>query len=300
MKMSQVERQSELREKTRQLLEGPLRHARVIGLAAALLPVAAVPAAADPGQPCGSAGNVCGFVWNDLDGDGVQDAGEPGIEGAVILVDGQPAGSTFGNGFFEINVPPGDHLVQVQIPNGSVPSPADQVDSDNPNPPDTVDSDGTLSGEFSVTPIFVPGDVFVTITNIDFGFIADSQVGTGTPGYWMNHPEAWHPDVIANGIVVGGVTYMQAQALAALKAPINKDKTYTMFASLVAAKLNVLNGTNAACISDTIEDADEWMATYGPVGRGVHASSYAWRKGEPLHRQMDNYNNGMLCAPHRD
>ena len=21
---------------------------------------------------------------------------------------------------------------------------------------------------------------------------------------------------------------------------------------------------------------------------------------EPLHRQMDNYNNGMLCAPHRD
>ena len=36
------------------------------------------------------------------------------------------------------------------------------------------------------------------------------------------------------------------------------------------------------------------------VGTGVHASSFAWKIGEPLHRQMDNYNNGMLCAPHRD
>jgi hypothetical protein len=32
----------------------------------------------------------------------------------------------------------------------------------------------------------------------------------------------------------------------------------------------------------------------------VHAASYAWKVGEPLHRQMDTYNNGMLCAPHRD
>ncbi len=42
------------------------------------------------------------------------------------------------------------------------------------------------------------------------------------------------------------------------------------------------------------------MATYGPVWKGVHAASYAWKIGEPLHRLMDNYNNGMLCAPHRD
>ena len=42
------------------------------------------------------------------------------------------------------------------------------------------------------------------------------------------------------------------------------------------------------------------MATYGPVGSGIKASTLAWKKGEPLHRLMDNYNNGMLCAPHRD
>ena len=45
------------------------------------------------------------------------------------------------------------------------------------------------------------------------------------------------------------------------------------------------------------------MKTYGPLSddtKSVHAASYAWKVGEPLHRLMDNYNNGMLCAPHRD
>jgi hypothetical protein len=42
------------------------------------------------------------------------------------------------------------------------------------------------------------------------------------------------------------------------------------------------------------------MATYGPVGTKVAASSSAWKVGEPHHRALDNYNNGRLCAPHRD
>ena len=42
------------------------------------------------------------------------------------------------------------------------------------------------------------------------------------------------------------------------------------------------------------------MVVSGPVSSGVAASSLAWKLGEPYHRLMDNYNNGMLCAPHRD
>jgi hypothetical protein len=34
-------------------------------------------------------------------------------------------------------------------------------------------------------------------------------------------------------------------------------------------------------------------------GSNVAASSDAWTIGEPLHIQMDTYNNGLLCAPHR-
>ena len=105
--MSQEERQSDLREKTRQLLQGPLKHVRVIGLAAALLPVAAVPAAAAPEQQCSSGGNYCGFVWNDVDGDGIQDAGEPGIGGAVISIDGVAVTATTENGYYELSLEPG-------------------------------------------------------------------------------------------------------------------------------------------------------------------------------------------------
>jgi hypothetical protein len=41
------------------------------------------------------------------------------------------------------------------------------------------------------------------------------------------------------------------------------------------------------------------MATYGPVGKNVAASSPAWTIGDPLHVLLDSYNNGLLCAPHR-
>ena len=73
-----------------------------------------------------------------------------------------------------------------------------------------------------------------------------------------------------------------------------------MFSSLVPAMLNVRIGNDDSCVSSTITQAQEWMVKYGPAGRGVHAASYAWKVGEPLHRLMDNYNNGMLCAPHRE
>ena len=56
------------------------------------------------------------------------------------------------------------------------------------------------------------------------------QPGTGTPGYWKNHAEAWP----VTGITVGGVTYTKAEAIALL-GKVGKDKTTTMFSSLVPA-----------------------------------------------------------------
>lgn len=64
--------------------------------------------------------------------------------------------------------------------------------------------------------------------------------------------------------------------------------------------LNVMIGNDPGCVASTIKLANAWMQTYGPVGSNVAASSYAWTVGEPLHKQMDAYNNGLLCAPHRN
>jgi hypothetical protein len=120
--------------------------------------------------------------------------------------------------------------------------------------------------------------------------------GTGTPGYWMNHPEAWPVDEIKIGCVV----YTKADAIAHMMASVSGDKTFTMFPALVAAKLNILIGTDPSCIADVIADADAWMCLYGPVGSGVAGSSMAWELGEPLYEMLDAYNNGELCAPSRD
>jgi hypothetical protein len=290
--MSRAGDQADLQQETQQLLQGPLKHVKAAALAAALVPlasVAATPAAAQ--ELCASAGTVCGMVWNDVNKNGVQDAGEPGIEGAkVFLYDGTETleTDTGPGGLYYFFVPDGTYAIYTQVPTGTQPSPPD-IGGD-----DTTDSDGIPDGYGNSVAenVILVGDDPTT----DFGFFTKPVVapGTGTPGYWKNHPEAW-PDA---GIIVGGVPYTKAEAISWLQ-KVGKDKTTTMFSSLVSAMLNVLIKNDASCVSSTIALANDWMAMYGPVGSGVPASSAAWREGEWMHQQMDDYNNGRLCAPHR-
>ncbi len=119
--------------------------------------------------------------------------------------------------------------------------------------------------------------------------------GTGTPGFWKNHPLAWPVD----SITVCGTPYSKKMAINILSLPVKGDKTITMFKALVAAKLNVLAGNDDSCIADVIAAADNWMCAH-PVGSGVSARSHAWKQGEPLYTILDAYNNGELCAKDRD
>jgi len=118
--------------------------------------------------------------------------------------------------------------------------------------------------------------------------------GTGTPGYWKNHPEAWP----VNSITIGEDTWTKAQAIALISMP-DGDKTYTLFRAYVSAYLNGLIGNDTSCVASTMTAAYNWLNTYEP-GSGVKASSNAWEMGEPLYKILDNYNNGLLCAPHRN
>jgi hypothetical protein len=121
--------------------------------------------------------------------------------------------------------------------------------------------------------------------------------GTGTPGFWKNHPDAWPVE----SIMIGGEPYTKAEAIAIMDGPVRGDKTITMFKALVAAKLNVLAGCDDSCIRGYIEAADAWMEEHGPVGSNVRANSCAWQHdGEDLYCMLDRYNNGQLCVPARD
>jgi hypothetical protein len=289
--MSQDVGQTGLRAQTEQLLDGPLKHAKAAALAAALLPLASVAATPASAQMCGS-GGMAGLVWHDTNNNGIQDPGEPAIVDAVVSVPSMDPAEPYvlktnEFGMYEVWVPHGVYNVAVQIPPGTQPSPPNVGD-------DAFDSDGVADGKGNSIAVV---DFPELHCGADFGFWMPpvAQPGTGTPGYWKNHPDAWPVD----SITVGGVVYSKAEALAWLD-KVGKDRTITMFSSLVPAKLNLLIGNDPNCVSSTIAAADAWMTTYGPVGRGVQAASYAWKIGEPLHRLMDNYNNGMLCAPHRD
>ncbi len=254
----------------------------------------AVPVFAVDGTYC-----VGNFVWHDLDRDGIQDAGEPGVPGVVVTAwdcDAPvllAAWETDASGYYtELCwcAGMGNRFYLVfSLPEGYAFTLQDQgLD-------DTKDSDVDALG---MTTCFVwPPDVSWNTCDVDAGLVTPiCPPGTGTPGYWMNHPEAWPVDEIT----IGGITYPKALAIALMKCSVKGDKTYTMFPSLVAAKLNVMVGNESSCIGDIIKQADVWMALH-PIGTGVAAKSDAWQQGgEYLHTLLDMYNNGKLCAPSRD
>lgn len=144
-------------------------------------------------------------VFHDLNGNGVQDATEPGIAGVVVnLLDGSGRGiattttDTDANGRYTFEVQPGTFSVQI-APGNFAPG-------------------GILAG-FSSTTCGHQQTGTVSAASLltyDFCYRQPASVspipgkGVRTPGYWMNHPEAWP----FNSITIGGVTYTTAQAIA--------------------------------------------------------------------------------------
>lgn len=120
---------------------------------------------------------------------------------------------------------------------------------------------------------------------------ACATIGTGTIGYWKNHPEAWP----VTSLVLGAVTFTQADAISILKRAPRGDDSLIMAQQLIAAKLNVAMGACHDCVDATISAADAWLQSHGGVASGVRS----WDNGEPLHDTLTDYNEGNLCAPHR-
>lgn len=112
------------------------------------------------------------FVWHDLNANGIQDAGEPGIPGAQITLT-TPAGSFTGpsgpNGeYLAQGLSAGSYKVCVATPSGySAPSPSSQGGNN------IYDSDGS-GPQNCVTVSLVDGE---SDLDIDFGFYKNAAVG---------------------------------------------------------------------------------------------------------------------------
>ncbi|HEU5149546.1 MAG TPA: SdrD B-like domain-containing protein [Iamia sp.] len=122
-------------------------------------------------------GSLGDRVWEDLDGDGIQDAGEPGIEGVTVTLtwtgpDGAvELGSTTtgpGGAYLFTALPPGDYVVTFATPAGMTPTPADQGDDD------AEDSDASVTTGRTGTITLAPGAEDLTV---DAGFVTLVSLG---------------------------------------------------------------------------------------------------------------------------
>jgi hypothetical protein len=232
---------------------------------------------------------IAGHVFCDRNGNGAYDAGE-GIAG-VTLHHCDKTAVTDATGYYEFN----SLAVQTAIcvpPQGTTLQPRLVTVDTTTVPSDCNVSCSPTTREVPVIPAF----------DVDFCFKPPTtppppptNPGTGTPGFWKNHPEAWPADTIE----IGGNVYTKAQAIYLMQHPTKTDKTYNMFEQLVAALLNVEIGNDDSCIAATLIAADDWMAAH-PVGSGVNADSAAWTSIASVFLRLDDYNNGLLCAPSRD
>jgi len=114
---------------------------------------------------------------------------------------------------------------------------------------------------------------------------------TSTAGYWANH--AW----CVTEISIGGHTYTRDQAITIIDNSTSGDKTYSLAAQLIAAKLNgECGGAESSCVTLAIDAADAWLILH-PVGSGVSSNSAAWKQVKAAYVTLTDYNEGRLCAP---
>ena len=117
-------------------------------------------------------------------------------------------------------------------------------------------------------------------------------------GFWKNHPGAWPMTTLT----LGSQTYTQAQLLTILKTPVRGDASLILADQLIAAKLNIANGSDPTPINATMTDADSLLSQFGnlQLPYNVQTSSAIGQQMVNDANVLDRYNNGDLtpdCQP---
>ncbi len=117
---------------------------------------------------------------------------------------------------------------------------------------------------------------------------------TYTQGYWKNHRDVWP----VSSLILGGITYTQSELLDIFKTPPKGDATYILAHQLIAAKLNIVQGSADSAVSLTIADADNWLSIH-PLG-SKPSNKEGRTEGIGYSKILDQYNNGQIGPGHCD
>jgi hypothetical protein len=153
--------------------------------------------------------------------------------------------------------------------------------------------------------ILLSGISFMGISSAIAGGECPTGSGTGTPGYWKNHPDAW--DGITLVLWCGkdrdrAVPFEKSGVLQILDSPVQNDKWRTLFKAWAAAVLNVEVNNNCAPVCDyagsgdiNLTSVNDWLCD-NMDERPVKANDDEWQysHGEAQYECLDDYNNGYL------
>jgi hypothetical protein len=124
------------------------------------------------------------------------------------------------------------------------------------------------------------------------GTTFQGQDCTYTQGYWKNHPASWP----VASLVLGSVSYTRAQLLQILDLTVVGNGMVSLAHQLIAAKLNICDGSDATVAAAAIASADALVGSLvaPPVGSGSLPTSQV----STLTQTLDDYNNGAAGPGH--
>jgi len=115
-----------------------------------------------------------------------------------------------------------------------------------------------------------------------------------TWGFWKNHVSSWP----VTSLMLGSQTYNQTELINLLHTSVGGDASINLAHQLIAAKFNVLNGTNPATAGGAIAAADAVLSTFsGKLPYNVAPSSTVGAQMVAIARQLDFFNSDGAAQP---
>jgi hypothetical protein len=111
-----------------------------------------------------------------------------------------------------------------------------------------------------------------------------------TQGYWKNHQSAWQD---GTGLTLGTNFYANAQLETILQTPVHGDASVELARQLIAALLNIANGTTSVPIDATLADANNLIGS-GTIPQNISPSSTTGQRMEADASILDDFNNGDI------
>jgi hypothetical protein len=120
-------------------------------------------------------------------------------------------------------------------------------------------------------------------------------------GYWKTNPALWP----VTSLVLGSQTYSETELLKILMTRVDSrpktDASLILADQLIAAKLNIANGSDPAPVRSTITDADSLLSAFsGKLPYKVKPSSAIGQMMVNDANTLNSYNNDLLtpvCSP---